>query len=164
MNCLIFTSSRQHTAVQCSALHSYSYIYSYIWSGITRMDIQTCPIFFVENIQKHPFFGKNWLVNEFRTVMGGGLLGISKKIISIIKTWQKIVTKFGQFKKLKWPFSSLQFCIFFCWKYTELSILLEKLIGQWIPDRNGWGIAEDIKKKLFSFSKLTKNGNKAWTI
>ena len=29
------------------------------------------------------------------------------------KTWQKMVTQFWQFKKLKWPFSSLQFCIFF---------------------------------------------------
>ena len=40
----------------------------------------------VENIQKRPFFWKNLLVNEFGTAMGGGLLGISRKIISIFKT------------------------------------------------------------------------------
>ena len=59
-----------------------------IWSGITRMDIPiyTCHNFFVvENIQKCNFFWKNLLVNEFWTAMGGGLLGISKKIISISK-------------------------------------------------------------------------------
>ena len=39
--------------------------------------------------------------NEFQTPMGGGLLGISKKIIFIFKTRQKMLTKFGQFKKLK---------------------------------------------------------------
>ena len=49
------------------------------------------------------FFWKNYLVNEFRTAMDGGLLGISKKIVSIFKTWQKMETKFGQFKKLKCP-------------------------------------------------------------
>ena len=49
------------------------------------------------------FFWKNWLVNEFRTAMGGGWLWISKKIISIFKTWQKMITKLGQFKKLKCP-------------------------------------------------------------
>ena len=68
--------------------------------------------FFFENIRKHHFFWKKLLVNEFRTTMGNGLLGISKKIISVFKTWQKMVTKLGQFKKLKWPFSSLQFCTF----------------------------------------------------
>ena len=41
--------------------------------------------FVVENIQKCNFFWKNLLVNEFWTAMGGGLLGISKKIISISK-------------------------------------------------------------------------------
>jgi hypothetical protein len=104
------------------------------------------------------FFWKNLLVNEFRTAMGGGLLGISKKIISIFTTWQKMVTKFGQFQKLKWPFSSLQFCIFFCccWKYTESSIFLGKFFGQWIPDRNGRGIARDIKKNYFHFQNLKK--------
>ena len=97
--------------------------------------------------------------------MGRGLLGISKKIISIFKTGHKLVTKFGQFKKLKWPFSSLQFCIFCCcWKYTESSIFLEKMIGQWIPDRDERGIARDIKKNYFYFWNATKNGNKVGTI
>ena len=44
------------------------------------------------------FFGKiYWSMNS------GGLLGISKKIISIFKPGQKIITKLGQFKKLKCP-------------------------------------------------------------
>ena len=43
-------------------------------------------IFFLfENTQKHHFFWKNLLVNELRTGMGGELLGVSKKIISIFK-------------------------------------------------------------------------------
>ena len=33
--------------------------------------------------------------------MGRGLLGILKKIISIFNTWQRMLTKFGQLKKLK---------------------------------------------------------------
>ena len=40
------------------------------------------------------------MVNEFRTARGGGLLGISQKIILIFKTRQKMVTKLGQFTKL----------------------------------------------------------------
>ena len=32
--------------------------------------------FFFFYIQKHEFFGKNLLVNEFQTTLGGGLLGI----------------------------------------------------------------------------------------
>ena len=112
--------------------------------------------FFLLKIYKNiKFFGKNLLVNEFGSAMSGGLLRISKKIISIFKTWQKMVKKFGQFEKLKWPFSSLRFCISCCcWKYTESSIFWKKLIGQWIPDRDGWGIAREIKK--FPFSKLDK--------
>ena len=66
------------------------------------------------------FFFENWLVNEIRTAMSGELLGISKKIISIFKTWQKMVTQFGQFEKLKWPYSSLQFCIFFFLKIYRI--------------------------------------------
>ena len=51
-------------------------------------------------------------------------------------------------------FENIQKCIFF----------FEKLIGQWIPDRNWRGIARDIKKNYFHFQNLTKNGNKVWTI
>ena len=67
-----------------------------------------------------------------------------------------MVTKLGQ---LTWPFSSLQFCTlfsFFCWKYTELYFFLEKLIGQWIPDRDGRGITRDIKK-IISILKTWQN-------
>ena len=45
---------------------------------------------------------------------------------------------------------------FFFWKFTESSIFLEKIIGQWIPDRNGQGIARDIKKNYFHFQNATK--------
>ena len=40
----------------------------------------------------------------------------------------------------------------------------KKKSGQRIPDRNGQGIASDIKKNYFHFQNLTKNGNKVWTI
>ena len=53
---------------------------------------------FVEIIQNRQFFWKKYLVNEFLTAMGGGLLGISKKIVSIFKTWQKMETKFRKWK------------------------------------------------------------------
>ena len=46
-------------------------------------------IFFFLNMKERQFFGKYWLVNEFRTTMGGGLLGISKKIFSFSKHDQK---------------------------------------------------------------------------
>ena len=41
---------------------------------------------FFENIQNRNFFWKYWLVNEFGTASGRGLLGISKKHIFIFKT------------------------------------------------------------------------------
>ena len=44
----------------------------------------------------------------------------------------------------------------FCWKYTELSIFFEKLLGQWIPDCDGRGIARDIKKSIFIFKTRQK--------
>ena len=44
----------------------------------------------------------------------------------------------------------------FFFKYSETSLYLVKLIGQWIPDRDGQEIARDIKKKIFSFSKLDR--------
>ena len=68
---------------------------------------------------------------------------------------------------LKWrggfrdPSLLFSFAFFFCWKYTESSIFLEKMIGQWIPDCDGLGMARNIKK---SFSNTTKNGNKVGTI
>ena len=110
-------------------------------------------LFFFENLQKCQLFWrqKNWPMN-------------SGKKNSIFKTWQKMVTKFGQFKKPKWPFSSLQFCTFFCENIQNPHFFLEKLLGQWIPDRDGRGIARDIKKKYFHFWNATKNSNKVGTI
>ena len=62
-----------------------------------------------------------------------------------------------------YPYINLSFFFFF-WKYIEALIFLEKVIGQRIPDRDGRGIARDIKKNDFHFQNLTKNGNKVWTI
>ena len=44
---------------------------------------------------------------------GRGIARDIKKVISTFKIWQKMVTKLGQFKKLKWPFSSLNFFIYY---------------------------------------------------
>ena len=53
---------------------------------------------------------------------------------------------------------------FFVENIQKRQFFLEKLIGQRIPDRDGRGIARDIKKNYFHFQNLTKNGNKVWTI
>ena len=47
------------------------------------------------------------MVNEFRTAMGGGWLGISKKNIFIFKTRQKMLTMLRHFTNLG-PFSTFQ--------------------------------------------------------
>ena len=49
-------------------------------------------------------------------------------------------------------------------KIYRIFNFLEKLIGQCIPDRDGRGIARDIKKNNFHFQNATKNGNKVGTI
>ena len=61
----------------------------------------------------------------------------------------------------EYPYLNLSLFFF---NHTDTSIFLVKLIGQWIPDRNGRGIARDIQKNYFHFQNLTKNGNKVWTI
>ena len=54
-------------------------------------------------------------------------------------------------------FSVLYFFLFFLFfLYTESSIFLEKFIGQWIPDRDGRGIASDIKKIISLFKTWQK--------
>ena len=59
-------------------------------------------------------------------------------------------------------FSSVLHFLFCFWKYTELSIFWEKLIGQWIPHRNGRGIASNIsifktwQEMVTKFGKLKK--------
>ena len=60
-------------------------------------------------------------------------------------------------------YSYLNLSLFF-WKYPETFIFLVKLIGQWIPDGKGRGIARDVWKKYFPFQNSTKNGNKVATI
>ena len=54
-----------------------------------------------------------------------------------------------------YPYMNLSLFFVF-WKYIETSIFLEKLIGQWIPNRDGRGIARDIKKNYFHYQNLTK--------
>ena len=100
-------------------------------------------IFFLEKL-----IGQ-WILDRNRQ----GIARDIKKNISIFKTWQKMVTKFGQFKSFS---SVLQF--FCCWIIQNRQFFLEKLIGQWIPDRDGRGIARHIKKNHFHFQNLTKNG------
>ena len=46
----------------------------------------------------------------------------------------------------------------------EHNFFFVKLIGQWIPNGDGRGIARDIKKIYFYFQNLTKNVNKVGTI
>ena len=46
--------------------------------------------------------------------------------------------------------------LFCCWKYTETSIFLVKLIVQWIPDCDGRGIARVIKKIILIFKTWQK--------
>ena len=44
--------------------------------------------------------------------------------------------------------------------YTETSMFLVKLIGQWIRDGGGRGITRDIKKSYFNFQNSTKKVTK----
>ena len=83
------------------------------------------------------------------------------KEIDVPVYWKKKKKKIQVFPG---PFSSLQFCIFFFLKIYRIVNFLEKFIGQWIPDRDGRGIARDIKKNYFHFQYATKNGNKVGTI
>ena len=71
-----------------------------------------------------------------------------------VKTVTYIMTIYGQ-ESPGW-ISLFKLVTFFCWKYTETSFFLVKFIGQWIPDRDGRGIARDIKKFFSTFSKLDK--------
>ena len=75
-----------------------------------------------------------------------------------------LVERFSVFYMVPGPFSSLQFCTFLLLKIYRIVKCLEKLIGQWIPDRDGRGVARDIKKNYFHFQNATKNGNKVGTI
>ena len=67
---------------------------------------------------------------------------------------------FVYFQKTKEKVTSfsgtLLFTSFFCWKYTESSICLEKLICQCIPDRDGRGMARMSKKNIFTSKKRQK--------
>ena len=45
---------------------------------------------------------------------------------------------------------------FFFWKNLETSIYLVKMIGRWIPDSEGRGIARNITKNIFFFQTLQK--------
>ena len=49
-------------------------------------------------------------------------------------------------------------------KIYRTVIFLVKLIGQWIPDGDGRGMARDIKKNYCHFQNLTENGDEVGTI
>ena len=71
------------------------------------------------------------------------------------KNWRFCILK--KIQVFPGPSLHLSFALFCCcWKYTETSIILVKLIGQWIPDGNGRGIARDIKKNCLYCQNLSK--------
>ena len=90
--------------------------------------------FFVENIQNYQFFWKNWLVNEIWTAMGRELLEISKKNYFHFKARQKMVTKFGKFKKLKWREGS-QLCKLsqLCKHFLKMKIIFFDILSHSPP-------------------------------
>ena len=95
--------------------------------------------------------------------MGGGLLGISEKIYFHFQNLTKKCNKVWTISKAETTLLFSSVLHFFCfWKYTESSIFLEKLIGQWIPDRDGRGIARDIKKIVFIFKTRQKMAFWKW--
>ena len=57
--------------------------------------LQFCTSFFLKIYRIVNFFLKNWLVNEFRTTMGGGLLGIWKNKYFNFQNATKNVNKVG---------------------------------------------------------------------
>ena len=54
-----------------------------------------------------------------------------------------------------YPYINLALFFFF-WKYPETSIYLVKMIGRWIPDGEGRGIARNIFLNIIFFSNFTK--------
>ena len=78
------------------------------------------------------FFWKNLLVNEFWTAMGGGLLGISKIIILILETQQKMVTNLDNLQS--WD-PSLHFRFLNCPNFVTLfcQVLKMEIIFFYIP-------------------------------
>ena len=87
---------------------------------------------------------------------------IRTKICSSSENYRNSIQVYGQ-ESPGW-ISLYKLVTFFFWKYSETSIILEKMIGQWILDRNVREITRDIKKNYFHFQNLTKNGNKVWKI
>ena len=54
-----------------------------------------------------------------------------------------------------YPYINLALFFFF-WKYPETLIYLVKMIGRWIPDGEGRGIARNIFLNIIFFSNFTK--------
>ena len=117
----------------------------------------------VENIQKHNFFGKiDWSMNSWPR-WAGDCQGYKKNYFNfqnLTKNGNKVWTISKA--EMTLLFSSVLHFLFLL-KIYRIVNFLEKLFGQWIPNRNGRGIARDIKKKYFHFQNLTINGNKLWT-
>ena len=89
-----------------------------------------------------------------KPVLGRSLLGLAK----IMQNWRE---EKGTGTLL---FASVLHNFLLLLKIYRIVIFLEKLIGQWIPDHDGRGIARDITKNYFHFQNATKNDNKVGTI
>ena len=98
--------------------------------------------------------------------MGGGLLEISKKNYFHFHNLTKNDDKIGKIYKAEITFLFSSFLHFFVVveNIQNHKFFLEIFIGQWIPDRDGQGIARDIEKNYFHFQNAKKNGNKVGTI
>ena len=95
--------------------------------------------------------------------MGGGWLGMSKKIIFIFKTRQKMVTKLGQFTKLG-PFSTFQLfklsklCFHFLLSFENDFFFLSLAIPRPLPSGIHWPInfANIIDVSVYFQQKMCK--------
>ena len=68
---------------------------------------------------------------------------------------REVVSIYGQ-ESPGWIYLKKNLSLFLFWKYPDTSIFLVSLIGQWIPDGKGRGIARAIKNKYFIFETLQK--------
>ena len=121
--------------------------------------------FVVENIQKHQFFLEKLIGQWIPDRDGRGIARDIKNNYFHFQNLKKNGNKVGTIYKAEMTilFPSVLHIVFLL-KIYRIVNFCEKIIGQWIPDRDGRGIARDIKKNNFHIQNATKNGNKVWTI
>ena len=105
------------------------------------------------------FFWKNWLVNEFQTAMGGGLLGISKKLFpfsKLDKKWKQSLDSLKSWNVEKGPnfVNCPNFVTIFC-RVLKMKIIFLISIAILCPLRSGihWQINFTKKNWLFCILK-----------